>query len=268
MSICEDYANRHNLIFSTDPKPAKSKTKCLLFKLGNTEEQPVPIQLNGRALPWVEHAAHLGHELHCSGQQDMDCNMRRGAYIGETIELLNVFEHAHPMQKLTAVQTYACSFYGTNLIDLYGEAAGKLYWAWQVTVRDAWGVSRQTRTYIVDHLLSGSFPHIRQLILRRYIKFVGRLIHSENPVISALANWGVRTRLSTTGRNVANMRKEFSVDPIKCTPQDIILKKRDILEGGMENLDLLTRLFDTKAAEIEPDIVSELEVLIDNICEQ
>ena len=161
--------------------------------------------------------------------------MRRGAYIGETIELLNVFKNAHPLQKLAAVQTYACSFYGSNLVDLYGPKACQLYRAWQVTVRDAWEVPRQTRTYIVDHLLSGSFPHIRQLILRRYLKFVNRLVLSGNPVISALAYWGVRTRLSTTGRNVANIREEFMLDPFKCEPKDINVKKREIPEGGNEN---------------------------------
>ena len=102
----------------------------------------------------------------------MDCNMRRGAYIGETVELLELFQYAHPLQKLSAIQTYSCSFYGSNLYDLYGPAANQLYRAWQISVRDALGVSRATRNYIVDHLLSVPFPHIRQLMLRRYVKFV------------------------------------------------------------------------------------------------
>ena len=131
----------------------------------------------------------------------------------------------HPFEKLVAVQTYACSFYGSNLIDLYGQAAKQLYRAWQVTVRDAWGVPRQTRTYIVDHLLSGPFPHVRQLILRRYCKFVNGVVMSMNPVISALSHWGVRTRLSTTGRNVANIREGFGVDPIKCKSNSLDVMK-------------------------------------------
>ena len=97
MSICEDYAKRHNLVFSTDPDPSKSKTKCLLFRLNNREEKPVKIILNDQPLPWVEHAAHLGHEFHTSGLQELDCNMRRAAYIGESVELLNVFKYAHPL---------------------------------------------------------------------------------------------------------------------------------------------------------------------------
>ena len=135
----------------TDTNSAKSKTKCYLFQLSNNEELPLPFHLNNCALPWVEHAAHLGHELHTSGKQDFDCNMRRGAYIGETIELLNVFHYAHPMQKLAAVQIYACSFYGSNLIDLYGPTACQLYRAWQVTVRDAWSVPRQTQYHLFCH---------------------------------------------------------------------------------------------------------------------
>ena len=228
----------------------------------------MPIHLNNRALPWVEHAAHLGHELHTSGKQDFDCNMRRGAYIGETIELLNVFHYAYPMQKLAAVQIYACSFYGSNLIDLYGPTACQLYRAWQVTVRDAWSVPRQTHTYIVDHLLSGNLPHIRQLILRRYSKFVQTLKRSKNPVISALAYWCVNTRLSTTGNNVANIREEFKMDPLKCSPWKINTAKREVPINGHENIDLLMRLFEIRTEELEPDVLLEINELIENVCVQ
>ena len=200
--------------------------------------------------------------------QYLDANMKRGAYIGETIELLNVFKSAHPLQKLTAVQTYACSFYGSNLWDLYGSAACQVYRAWQVTVRDAWEVSRQTRTYIVDNLLSGTLPHIKQLILRRYVRFAQNLVKSENPIISGLAYWAVRTKMSTTGKNVANIQDELNVDPLKCESKEIIVKKREIPDNGEETIELLVRLFNIKSAEVDPEMVIELSGLIDNVCEQ
>ena len=95
ITICKNYANRHNLVFSTDPNPTKSKTKCLLFQLKG-ETPPVPILLNGQPLPWVPHAAHLGHEFDTSGLQELDCN------IGESVELLNVFQFADPLQKVSS----------------------------------------------------------------------------------------------------------------------------------------------------------------------
>ena len=192
--------------------------------------------------------------------------MRRAAYIGESVELLNVFQFAHPLQKLSSVQTYACSFYGSNLYDLYGPAANQLYRAWQVSVRDAWGVPRQTRTYLVDHLLSNPFPHIRQIILRKYLKFVQGLVCSMNPVLSGLSYWGVRTRLSTTGGNVANMQEEFGLNPLKCAAGNIFVAKRDLPDNGHLNLELLENLLSIRASECEPDIVSNLDYLIDMVC--
>ena len=31
LKTCEDYAKEHNLVFSTDPSPIKSKTKCIAY---------------------------------------------------------------------------------------------------------------------------------------------------------------------------------------------------------------------------------------------
>ena len=100
------------------------------------------------------------------------------------------------------------------------------------------------------------------------MKYLNRVVLNQNPVISALAYWGSRTRLSTTGRNVANLKEEFKVDPFNCSPEDISVMKREIPEYGNENMELLVRLFESKDAEMDPDVVSELTTLIDNICEQ
>ena len=65
LTVCEKYADEHNLVFSTDPVPAKSKTKCLLFcgRSGKVK-YPDPVQLYGNSLPWVVSADHLEHKLH------------------------------------------------------------------------------------------------------------------------------------------------------------------------------------------------------------
>ena len=266
MTICEDYAMRHNLVFSTNPDPDKSKTKCLLFRLNAREEKPAKIILNGQGLPWVENATHLGHELHTTWSHDMDCRLRRFSYIGVTTELLGIFQYAHPIQKLTAIQTYACALYGSNLWDLYGQAASQMFTCWNVSVRDSWGLSRLTRTYIVDHLLSGSLPPVRQLVIRRYIRFVQSLVSSDNPVILALSHWAVKTVKSITGLNVFNIRHEFGCDPLHNGPTNFSTKKTDVPQNCEENLVLLSDLLHQREEEMDPDIVSELDILINNIC--
>ena len=194
--------------------------------------------------------------------------MRRGAYIGETTELLGIFQYAHPLQKLTAIQTYACAMYGSNLWNLYGPAACQMYKCWNVSVRDAWGVSRLTRTYIVDNLLSGSLPPIKQLVTRRYVRFVQGLSTSLNPVLSTLSYWATKTVQSVTGLNITNIRQEFGLDPLLNGPSMFTVKSKDIPENGNEILELLETLLQQQLQETEPDIVTELQTIINSFCER
>ena len=62
---CEVYGREHNLVFSTDPIPALSKTKCILFcgRPGKVSYPP-PVMLDGKELPWVQEVTHVGHVLH------------------------------------------------------------------------------------------------------------------------------------------------------------------------------------------------------------
>ena len=101
------------MTFSTDPIAAKSKSKAMFFHVGR-EPNPAPVKLCGRVLPWVERADHLGHVMHYTASQDLDINSARGSYIGTSNEILNMFSFATPAQKLTAVQTYACAWYGSG----------------------------------------------------------------------------------------------------------------------------------------------------------
>ena len=77
LEVCEDFAQRYNISFSTDPNPAKSKSKCI-FMVGERRNmtKPVNLMLGGTPLPWVSTATHLGHELHESGKMDYDTKVK------------------------------------------------------------------------------------------------------------------------------------------------------------------------------------------------
>ena len=120
----------------------------------------------------------------------------------------------------------------------------------------------------MDNLLSGTLPHIKQLIIRRYVRFAQNLVKSENPIISGLAYWALRTRISTIGKNVANIQDELNVDPLKCESKDVVVLKKEMPDNGEENIELLVRLLDSKSAEVDPQMATELASLIDNVCER
>ena len=64
MEVCEQYGREHNLVFSTDPVPSKSKTKGIFFcgeKTRARVKYPDKVLLNGEELPWEVTGEHLGH---------------------------------------------------------------------------------------------------------------------------------------------------------------------------------------------------------------
>ena len=153
--VCESFAKKNNLTFSTDPNPTKSKTKCM-FICGKVKD-PVyqaPLQLYGLDLPWVTHATHLGHELHQDGTMEFDAKLKKANFIENSTEIREMFGFAHPNQVLSAVQTYACHFYGSMLWDLGGDMAGQVFRTWNTCVKLAWGIPRSSHNYFVNFLAS------------------------------------------------------------------------------------------------------------------
>ena len=149
LQVCERYAEDHNLQFSTDPEPSKSKTKCMYMCGQPDSEYPMALKLCGQELPWVKHATHLGHELHQTCSMEFDANMKRGEFIENSVQIRETFYFANPEEKLSAIQVYASHWYGAMLWDLYGERVGQLCRSWSTCVKLAWDLPRSTHTFKV-----------------------------------------------------------------------------------------------------------------------
>ena len=119
LDICENYALRFNISFSTDPNPVKSKSKCI-FMVGERKNltKPVNLMLGGTPLPWVSTATHLGHELHESGTMNHDAKVKRAEFIDKSVEIREIFSFASPVEVLQALKIYCSSFYGSMLWNL------------------------------------------------------------------------------------------------------------------------------------------------------
>ena len=119
LEVCEEYALEHNLAFSTDVNPTKSKSKCIFMcgKTGNVLPEKIPrkLFLNKKELPFVASATHLGHELHQSCQMAYDSRIKRAQFIDCSIEIKDIFAFALPEQVMKAVSLYALHCYGAML---------------------------------------------------------------------------------------------------------------------------------------------------------
>ena len=97
--MTEKFAERHNIVFSTNDDRSKSKSKCILFS-GKTEQNryPAPLMLSGKSLPWVKSAAHLGHELRQEYSMEHDTWTARAKFIDKSVSVSDMFSFARPSE--------------------------------------------------------------------------------------------------------------------------------------------------------------------------
>ena len=153
LDVCERYGAENNISYSTDPDPKKSKTKCV-YMCGNmsSRKYPAPVQLNGRDLPFVTSATHLGHELTQACNMDQDCKIKRADYIDKTVNIRETFSFAEPEQILQGVEKYCCDYYGAMLWPLDSNMSGQFVRCWSTCVKLVYDVPRATHTYFIDNL--------------------------------------------------------------------------------------------------------------------
>ena len=212
----ENFAMEYNIQFSTDPVPQRSKSKCI-FMRGNSKNlvKPPELRLCGRLLPWVERASHLGHELHESGSMEFDASCKRAQFIEKSVEIRTMFEWAGPVEILRALKLYQSSFYGAMLWDLAGEKAKQVFTAWTTAVKLAWECPRNTRTFLVQNVLSRDLTSARTDILSRYSRFFQSLRSSACYEVRILANFTAKDIRTTTGGNLRAVRQASGLDPLK-----------------------------------------------------
>ena len=262
---------KNNLQFSIEPNPAKSKTKSL-YMCGpkvKTPVYPAPIKLYGRDLPWVEHATHLGHELHQDCSMDMDIRMKRAKFIKNCTDIGDMFSFALPRQVLHAIQVHSAHFYGSMIWDLYGTMATQVYRSWNTCVKLVWDLPRSTHNYFVEHLLASDFRSARKMIFTQYIGFLKRLGSSVSTEVRIMRNIVAMDIGSVTGRNCMNLRNEFSLDPWKESSSSFSRKHQDCQLPDQDKwmlsylMDLLLQKYEMQACDEDTTIVTGL---IESLC--
>ena len=207
LQACEDFGSRNNLLFSTDPDPSKSKTKCLFMSGKKRQHRPAPLSLYGRDLPFVSTATHLGNVLSQDGSMETDVREKTAGFITRSLLVREQFSFAHPMEVLRAVRVYCCDHYGSMLWDMQGDPVKKYFNSWKICIKLAWGVPRATHSYFLDYL-SGGLITVRRDIIARYVNFYRSLLASPCREVNILSRVVAKDIRSTTARNLQLVERE------------------------------------------------------------
>ena len=274
VSICQEHAAANDLMFSTDPIPSKSKTKCMAFPHGASNDLRC-VKLNGHNLPWVDRAVHIGNTLHVSGKMNQDLREKRAMFIDRCMELNQEFFTYPPEIKVKMCNIYNTHFTGSPLWHFDSSPFSQLCNSWNVNMRIMFEIPRQTHCWLVEEI-SGC-KHARTLIYGRYIKFVNSLAMNKRPSIRALFKHLAKSVNSFTGSNLRHIMLEtgVSISPGISTPH--ILKSYKVYKAPPQEkwrVSLLQSLlemrndhwqvlFDEEECKLLP---SEIQEMINDVC--
>ena len=147
LDTCEEYAQEHNLKFSTNVNPVKSKTKCLAFL--KNQRVIKPMTLCGDNLPWETSWQYWGEK---SDGMKKDLIVKRAQYIQKNNELNQEFFFTHPDTKFEVNMIYNSHFSGSPLWDLFSREMEMLENSWNMSFRVMYGLPLQTHRYFVERI--------------------------------------------------------------------------------------------------------------------
>jgi hypothetical protein len=212
----------------------------------------------------------VGHEFCEDGTMAMDARLKRGSFIGRSLEVCDAFAYAAPSQVLGAVKIYSADMYSAMLWRLDSEPAHKFTRCWNTCVKNVWGLSRATHTATVRWLAS---PHtsLREDLLARWVKFFQSLLSSSSPEVAIIARLAAGDLRTTTGANNYMITK-LGLSASTASPAEVWEKLRqsepEESEEDMARLGLLLELLEQRGARFyageEKD--NDLNEIIDYLC--
>ena len=223
VDICQKFAEKFNLTFSTNPQNVtKSKTKCIIFSSKVTERRNVsPILLDGVPLPWVEDLKHLGNIVQSDNSMTTDITVKRAKFIGKVHSLNQEFYFCNPYVVLNLYKIYACSFYSSSLFDLFSNKMNQLYRTWNKAVRILFNVPIDTHTYLIETISKSLHPKV--MLSSRFVTFHRTNISCKKPSIRLLSSLASSDQRTSYGRNLKNISDDCNV-PIDDLTNNLVKK--------------------------------------------
>ena len=198
--ICNIFFSVLGIKISTDPNPALSKTKVLIF--GNIDT--VPLRLYNRDIPNVTQAKHLGHIINTDESMKHDLNLKTNEMRAGYFTLLQELGDQNPFVFLRLLKIYILHLYGCPLWDIFDESSITLWTAWHRMVKQIFNLPLATHRYIVNAV--SAVDHIQLTVIKRFLKFHDKLKISNNLLIQNLFSSQVRDNRSIFGRNCCKIK--------------------------------------------------------------
>ena len=268
MTTCEQYAASHNLQFSTNIDPKKSKTKCLAFL--KKERELKKIVLDGNDLPWWDSGKHIGNHIKnaLNGMQK-DIRAKRATYIQKNCEINQEFHFAHPSTRNHINRMYNFSFTGSSLWDLFGDSSTSLEKTYNVSTREMYKLPRQTHRYLIEPVTKEQ--HLKLTLIKRFLQFKEQVMRCPKTIVKTLftiLQYDTRSLTGSNFRKIMLMCDKDSIENVNIYDIDM-LNYANCPENEKWRLSLVDELIEirTNPSELLPGFtLEEIEDMLCHVC--
>ena len=111
----------------------------------------------------------MGNSLERDNSFARDLLLKRGDFIGRVHSILQEFHFANPLVKMKMFNIYTTSFYGSCLWNIFNGSCDKLFTAWNIAVRMAFDIPRNTHKFLIEEI--SECPHPQVMLAKRFLKF-------------------------------------------------------------------------------------------------
>ena len=269
VKICEVFAEKKHLRFSTNEDSHKSKTKCIIFASKAKDRTGVaPILLNDDPLPWVSEVKHLGNLLQCENNMKRDIAIKRGKFIGKVNSLLQELHFADPAVLVKLIKIYCTSFYGSSLWDIYSSDVDKLYKSWNVTIRNVFDIPYTSHRYLIEPV--SNCPHPKTMISSRFVKFTQSLVSCSKPSVQYLANISKDDNRTLMGRTLSRISREINIAKAELSSSCVnkSMSYFSVPDDNQWRINIIHGLLDTRSSSLSlPNFnPTEIKVMLDYLC--
>ena len=218
----EEYANSHNLKFSTDPNPVKCKTKCMAYL---RKQRVLPsMMLCGTTLPWVDQIKHLGITVtnKIDGCQK-DIMIKRARFIARSSEIIQEFHFAPPDSQMKLHSIYNSHFTGSSCWDMTSRAGEMMEATNNRNIKITYDLPYPTHRNILA-VISQVRP-LRVTLAKTLLSFIEKSKKSDKKVLRStlsLVEADVRTITGRNLRSILLMCNKSTVQQLSSADMDTV----------------------------------------------
>ena len=206
IKICEHFADEYLLKFNPD------KCSLLIYADKNADfyANNCNINLCGKTIKHVKKEKHLGHIFEANSHSHLiniesvirDLKVR-------TNTIVNNFKPICWQSKVKLFLSQCSSLYGSQLWRLENNQIDDLITAWNVCCRRLLGLSPQTRTYVIPHIMD-TMP-IKHIIMYRMLNFFVSGLNHESETVSFFFKNVLISQSSYMQQNINMILHEFNI---------------------------------------------------------